>query len=147
MRPARAGPPKESARARICSSPRHSKTAIESPMDYVFIEDLKVNGRQGVGSMERQVEHFFNLWLKMWFDARPAGASDNLRDALDYRPVRQMIIDLMQNESFHLIEQLGEVICAKILNDKRIAKVELIIKKTDLLTDCVPGICITRENI
>ena len=116
-------------------------------MDYVFIEDLKVKGRQGVGSKERQVEHFFNLWLKIWFDARPAGASDNLRDALDYRPVRQMIIDLMQKESFHLIEKLGEVICMNILNDKRITKVELVIKKPDLLTDCVPGICITRENI
>jgi dihydroneopterin aldolase len=120
---------------------------MENSLDYVFIEDLKVKGRQGVGSKERQVEHFFNLWLKMWFNARPAGASDNLRDALDYRSVRQMIIDLMQNESFHLIEKLGEVICMNILNDKRITKVELVIKKTDLLTDCVPGICITRENI
>jgi FolB domain-containing protein len=116
-------------------------------MDYVFIEDLKVKGRQGATREERQVEHFFNLWLKMWFDAHPAGASENLRDALDYRPIRQMIIDLMQNESFHLIEKLGEVICMNILKDKRIMKVELIIRKTDLLTDCVPGICITRENI
>ena len=115
-------------------------------MDYVFIEDLKVKGRQGVASTERQVEHFFNLRLKLWFDARPAGQSDEFRDALDYRPIRQMIIDLMENESFHLIEKLGEVICTNILNDKQIRKVELIIKKPDLLTDCVPGICITREN-
>ena len=43
-------------------------------MDYVFIEDLKVKGRQGATREERQVEHFFNLWLKMWFDAHPAGA-------------------------------------------------------------------------
>ena len=56
--------------------------------------------------------------------------SENSRDALDYRPIRQMIIDLMQNESFHLIEKLGEVICMNILKDKRIMKVELIIRKT-----------------
>jgi FolB domain-containing protein len=120
---------------------------MENSVDYVFIEDLKVKGRQGVSSEERQVEHVFNLWLKMWFDAHPAGASDKLRDALDYRPIRQMIVDLMQHESFHLIEKLGEAICANILRDSRITKVELIIKKMDLLTDCVPGICITRENM
>jgi FolB domain-containing protein len=55
------------------------------------MEDLKVKGRQGVSSEERQVEHVFNLSLEMWFDAHPAGASDRLRDALDYRPVRQMM--------------------------------------------------------
>lgn len=115
-------------------------------MDYIFIEGLKVNGKHGVMAHERVVEQEFQIDVKMEVDTTAAAQSDNLPDALDYSPVKEKIIEVIQTNSFYLIEKLAETIVVEILNDTRIGEVELTIRKTAVWDNGVPGITITRAN-
>ena len=120
----------------------HSK----NNMDYIHIEGLKVEGKHGVGEMERKVEQEFEISVKMGVDTKVAATSDKLADALDYAPVKDNIVNVIQGKSFYLIEKLADTIATEILKDKRITKVELTIRKTAVWDNGVPGISITRTN-
>ena len=82
----------------------------------------------------------------MEVDTKVAAKSDNLEHALDYAPVKNKIVEIIQNNSFYLIERLADTIASEILKDKRISKVELIIRKTAVWDNSVPGITIYRSN-
>lgn len=115
-------------------------------MDYIFIEGLKVAGKHGVMEHERKVEQEFEISLKMGVDTAAAAQSDKLKDALDYAPVRDTIVHIIQTNSFYLIERLADTLCAEILKDKRIRTIELTIRKTAVWDNGVPGITIVRSN-
>ena len=115
-------------------------------MDYIFIENLKVQGKHGVMDVERKVEQEFEVWVKMGVDTKVAAKSDNLADALNYAPVKDTIVSIIQTNSFYLIERLADTIATEILKDKRIASIELTVRKTAVWDNGVPGITITRSN-
>ena len=115
-------------------------------MDYIFIEKLKVQGKHGVGEAERKVEQEFEVAVKMGVNTKVAAKSDNLADALNYAPIKEKIIKLIQGKSVYLIERLADTITTEILQDKRIATIELTIRKTAVWDNGVPGITITRAN-
>jgi FolB domain-containing protein len=115
-------------------------------MDYVFIKGLKVQGKHGVMDVERKVEQEFEIGIKMWVDTKKAAQSDHLEDAMDYAPVKDRIVEIIQTNSFYLIERLAETICTSILKDTKITKVELTIRKTAVWDNGIPGITIIREN-
>lgn len=114
--------------------------------DYVCIEGLRVLGRHGVGDAERKVEQEFEISAKMEVDTGLAAHNDKLEDALDYAPIRENIIKVIQTNSFYLIEKLADALCAQILEDKRICAVELTVKKVAIWSNGVPGVTITRTN-
>lgn len=115
-------------------------------MDYIFIEGFKVSGKHGVMERERRVEQEFEIGVTMACDTAKAGQSDDLADALDYAPVRDTIVRVVQGNSFYLIEKLGETICKEILADTRIRSVELTIRKPEVWDNGVPGLRMTRVN-
>lgn len=113
-------------------------------MDYIFIEGLKINGKHGVMDHERKLEQEFEISATLGCDTAKPGESDDLNDALDYAPVRDTIVRVVQGNSFYLIEKLGEVICQEILKDKRIGSIELTVRKTAVWDNGVPGVRMTR---
>lgn len=115
-------------------------------MDYIFIENLKIAGRHGVMEHERHVEQEFEISATMECDTAQAAGSDDLADALDYAPVREKIVKIVQGNSFYLIEKLGETICQEILKDARIRSVELTIRKPEVWDNGTPGLRMTRIN-
>lgn len=119
---------------------------MHNTMDYVFIEGLRVAGKHGVIDSERKVEQEFEVSVKMEVDTARAAQSDKLKDALDYAPIKERIIEIIQNRSFYLIERLADTLCAEILKDARIRRVDLSIRKTAIWSNGVPGIAIVRTN-
>jgi dihydroneopterin aldolase len=77
-------------------------------MDYIFIEGLKVHGKHGVMDVERKVEQEFEVSARMDVDTKTAAKSDKLGDALDYAPIKDQIVNIIQNNSFYLIEKLAK---------------------------------------
>ncbi len=114
--------------------------------DCIFIEGLRVAGKHGVGEAERKVEQEFEIWVRMEVDTTRAALSDKLEDALDYAPIKEKIIEVIQGKSFYLIERLADTLCVQILQDKRVTLVELTIKKVAIWSNGVPGVTITRTN-
>ena len=116
-------------------------------MDRVFIEGLSLAGKHGVGEHERKVEQEFVFDISAVFNARPAAASDNLKDTVDYMRFREIAREVVSGVPHFLIEKIAGDIAQRILEDKRITEVTVTIRKPAVLPDAVPGITILRARL
>jgi dihydroneopterin aldolase len=115
-------------------------------MDSVFIEELRLRGKHGVYEHERQSEQEFLVDIRVSFDMRKAAHSDDLADTINYATFAAIAKDVVEKNSFYLIERLGETICERILEDKRIKDVSVTIRKPAALPSGVPGVTIVRQR-
>lgn len=116
-------------------------------MDYIHLNNLKIRGKHGVYEEERKVEQEFELHLKLGVgDTSGAAKSHNLKDAVDYVPIKHEIEKIIAGKSYFLIETLAELIAEKVLEDKRIQTLELTINKPEVWDHAVPGLTISRSN-
>lgn len=77
-------------------------------MDIVYIRDLKIDTVIGIFEWERRIRQTVSIDLEMAFDIRPAAATDNIADALDYKAVAKRLIAFVQGAEFLLVETLAE---------------------------------------
>ena len=114
-------------------------------MDRVFINDISLFGKHGVGEEERSREQEFIIDIAVGFDTRPAAETDRLSDTVDYMPFADMVKEVVERNSFFLIERLAERIAERILKDARIREVQVTVKKPAALKNGLPGVTITRS--
>ncbi|MDE1514697.1 MULTISPECIES: bifunctional dihydroneopterin aldolase/7,8-dihydroneopterin epimerase [Vibrio] len=84
-------------------------------MDKVFIEQLQVITTIGVYDWEQQIKQKLVLDLEMAHDNRPAGNSDDVKDALDYAQVSQAVIEHVEQGRFLLVERVAEEVAQLIM--------------------------------
>ncbi len=113
-------------------------------MDYITIDDLRINAAHGHYEKERHVEQEFLISLRVGIDAHAAGKSDALADTIDYDSLREGVEEVFKGKSHYLIEALAEEIAQKILKESTAREVSISIKKTAVWPNGVPGISITR---
>jgi dihydroneopterin aldolase/D-erythro-7,8-dihydroneopterin triphosphate epimerase len=70
----------------------------------------------------------------MWADTRPAAASDNIDDAVNYKTVTKAIIRHIENGAPMLVERLvAEVANICFETDRRVQAVEVTVEKPGAL--------------
>jgi|SRR3989344_7651375 len=116
-------------------------------MDSIFVEDVRLLGKHGVDEHERESEQEFVISIHASFDTCKAARSDALVDTIDYNHLVTITKEVVENNSFQLIERLAETICSEILQDKRIQKVATTIRKPAALQNGLPGVTIVRTQI
>lgn len=116
-------------------------------MDTVFLRNLSIRGKHGVGDAERAVEQEFLIDIEASFDTRAAAASDRIDDTVNYSEFRSIARDVVEHNSYYLIEKMAEIIAERILKDVRVGKVRVQIQKPSVYPDAVPGILIERSRI
>lgn len=98
--------------------------------DIIHVHNLESLGHHGVYDDERAEGRRFAIDIDVEADTSRAGASDTLRDTIDYRDIASIAVDVMNGPSRHLIEKLGEEICQRILREiPRAASVRITIRK------------------
>lgn len=115
-------------------------------MDRVFIENLTLKGKHGVGEEERRVPQEFRVDVSAEFDTRTAAGSDVLDDTLNYSRFRGIVREVIEGPSCILIEALAGRIAARVLEDRRISSVTVVIRKSHVYKDAVPGVSIVRTR-
>ena len=115
-------------------------------MDTVFLNSLSIQGKHGVMERERNVEQEFILDISADIDTRASAASDKLEDTLDYVRFRDIATDVITNESHYLIERVAERIATRIMEDGRITRLSVTIRKPAVLPNGIPGISIVRTR-
>ena len=115
-------------------------------MDYITINDLRIQGAHGHYEHERQVEQEFLISIKVGMNAKEAGKSDQLADTIDYDKLRMITEDVFKGKSHYLIEALAEEIAQKILQETPAKEVTISIQKTAVWPSGVPGVLITRSK-
>ena len=115
-------------------------------MDRIFIRDLVIRGKHGVLDVEHTRDQEFIVDISIDFDTRKAAESDVLDDTINYDFFRSIAQDVVQGTSFRLIERLADAVAQKILENKRIDRVSVTIRKTEMYDDCTPGVTVNRSR-
>lgn len=84
-------------------------------MDRIIIEGLEVFGNHGVFPEENVLGQKFVVSAVLYTDTRKAGRTDRLEYSIHYGEVAHRIKELLENNTFLLIERLAEVICERLL--------------------------------
>lgn len=98
-------------------------------MDKIFLNDLKIDTIIGIYDWERELKQTLHFSLEIDWDIRPAAASDNIADTLDYGAIAQTVVEFVEHSSYHLIEALAEDLCALLLSSYPIQKLKLSLSK------------------
>lgn len=113
--------------------------------DVIEIHDLLLRTIIGVNPDERVNRQDVLLNVRLETDLAPAGRSDNLDDAVNYRTITKDIIDRVEASSFSLVERLADEIARVCLRDRRVSRVTVSVQKPGALRFARSvGVTITR---
>ncbi len=103
-------------------------------LDRIHIKDLVVRGIVGINPDERVNPQDVLVNATLWVDTRPAAASDDIVDAVNYRTVTKAMIAHIESGEPMLVERLAAELAAISLEvDQRIRKVEVTVEKPGAL--------------
>ena len=98
-------------------------------MDIVYIRDLKIETVIGIFDWERRIRQTVSIDLEMAADIRKAAASDDIKDALDYKAVAKRLITFVGESEFFLVETLAEKVAAIVLGEFNVPWLRLRLSK------------------
>ncbi len=116
-------------------------------MDITCIKDLPVETIIGVHAWERKVKQTLLLDLDMAWDNRPAGATDQLEQALDYEAVTARISAFVEQSSYELIEAVAENVARIVLQEFGVPWLRLGVKKTPANGGSIVRVVIERGRL
>lgn len=101
-------------------------------MDFIFIEELRVEARVGIYPREKASPQI--LELNMTFGVPDAAAErDDIADTIDYAQVIDRIREELARHHFNLIETLGEFVVNLLFDEFRAPWVRIRIAKTGVM--------------
>lgn len=80
---------------------------------------------------EQDEGQFFSVDVSVELDLRPAGASDDLGDTVDYGDLARRVHDRVASERWDLIEKVAERVADLVLEDRRVESVTVAVHKPD----------------
>ncbi len=103
---------------------------ISSALDQITIRDLLVRGIVGINPDERTNRQDILVNVTLWADLRPAAASDDIADTVNYRTIAKALIHHIEHNEPQLVERLAADlinICFEV--EPRVQAVELSVEK------------------
>jgi dihydroneopterin aldolase len=82
----------------------------------IFVEKLEFVGHHGVYEEERREGRRFQVDLTVELSAPKAVETDDIRDTVDYRGLADVILEVGEGPSCHLIEHLAEKMLDGVLD-------------------------------
>lgn len=101
--------------------------------DQIQIEDLHLRTIIGVNEEERRDRQDVLVNIVLHVDTRPAGASDRIEDAVNYRTITKRVIRLVEGSSFYLVERMAAEIAAVCLEEAQVEEVDVRVEKPGAL--------------
>jgi dihydroneopterin aldolase/D-erythro-7,8-dihydroneopterin triphosphate epimerase len=103
-------------------------------LDRIIIRDLLVRGIVGIKPEERENRQDILINVTLWADTRPAAASDDIADAVNYRTVAKALIAHIEQSAPWLVERLADdLVRICFQQDSRVQAVELTVEKPGAL--------------
>jgi FolB domain-containing protein len=101
----------------------------------------------GIKPEERVKAQDILINLVLAVDCRPAGASDDIADAVNYRTVTKDIIALVEASSFHTVEKLATELARLVVTRHPVDEVTVRIEKPGALRFARSvGVTLTRRR-
>ena len=114
--------------------------------DMVLIKDLLLRSIVGVNEEERHKAQDILLNIRLVTDLRPAGASDDIADAVNYRTVTKRVIELVETSRFYTVEKLATEIARLVLDEFAVEEITVAVEKPGALRFARSvGVTLTRR--
>ena len=123
-------------------------TTENRSLDRIVIRDLLVRGIVGINAEERRDRQDILINVTMWADTRPAAASDDIADAVNYRTIAKAMIAHVESAQPRLVERLAADLAAICFaQDACVQAVEVSVEKPGALRFARSvGVVITRQR-
>jgi dihydroneopterin aldolase len=102
-------------------------------MDIIFIEELRAETWVGIYPREKAMPQTVLLDIQIGVSTAPAGASDDIRDTIDYATVSTRLRGELAERHFNLLEKLAEFVAALILKEFSAQWVRISVAKLGML--------------
>ena len=117
-----------------------------TPMDTIFLNDLRVETVIGIFDWERKVRQTVSIDLEMATDIRRAAATDAIEDTLNYKAVAKRLIGFIEASDFGLVETLAERIAEIVVTEFDVPRVKVTLHKPGAVRGSKDvGVIIERE--
>jgi len=101
-------------------------------MAIIRLEGLSVFGHHGARPFEKEAGQRLEVDLELEPDNQRAETSDKLSDAVDYDQLYRAVREVVENNSFHLLETLATRVAERILEVFPVRRVVVRIAKQNL---------------
>ncbi len=101
--------------------------------DRIEIKDLLLRAVIGINDDERRDRQDVLINVTLYADTRPAGESDDIADAVNYRTITKGIINLVEGSHFYLVEKMAAEIANLSLLDPGVERVQVSVEKPGAL--------------
>jgi dihydroneopterin aldolase / 2-amino-4-hydroxy-6-hydroxymethyldihydropteridine diphosphokinase len=101
--------------------------------DQIHITDLLLRTIIGINDDERRNRQDVLINIVLQADTRPAGASDRIEDAVNYRTITKRIVALVEGSQYYLVEKMAAEIAAVCLEDPRVEAATVRVEKPGAL--------------
>ncbi len=101
--------------------------------DRIHIRDLLLRGIVGINDEERRNRQDILINITLDADTRPAGRSDAIEDAVNYRTITKRVIRMVEASRFYLVERLAAEIAAICLAEPRVETARVLLEKPGAL--------------
>lgn len=102
--------------------------------DRIVIRDLKVSCIIGIEPKERDIKQNVLINIAMSCNLERAGRSDQISDTVDYKTLKNELVEFVERSRFNLIERLGEGVADICLNNRLVDSVRVTVDKPGALT-------------
>lgn len=119
----------------------------EPASDRIHVRDIRARCIVGVNPEERIRKQDVAINLTLHADLRPAGASDELADTVDYKAIADEVVEMVEGSSFGLLERLAQRIAEICLAHDGVQRVGVLVEKPAALRFArTVGVEIVRER-
>jgi dihydroneopterin aldolase len=102
-------------------------------MDIIFIDDFRVSTLIGIYPREKAMPQTVEISLQIGTATACAGASDDIRDTIDYAVVVDRLRVELAARHFNLLEKLAEYVATLLLEDFGATWVRVSIAKLGMM--------------
>ncbi len=99
-------------------------------MDKIILQDCSFQCKIGVSAEERKKKREILVDVELFLDTQKAGANDNIGDTINYSAVHSLIRNIIEKQSFHLLERVADEISTNVLQQFPVKKIRVRVKKS-----------------
>jgi dihydroneopterin aldolase len=103
-------------------------------MDKIFIKNLRIRAIVGIRDWERETLQDILVNVTVHTDTRPAAASDDIKDCVDYSELAKDVRALVEAARRFTVEALAEDIAQFCLSKLQVQKVTVKVEKPGAVT-------------
>jgi dihydroneopterin aldolase len=97
--------------------------------DKLSLKNMIFYGHHGVYAAEKELGQRIEIDVDLWTDFLRAARTDDLNAAISYVDIYSTVKDIVEKESFNLIEAMTLAICERIRDSYDVRKVTVRVRK------------------